>query len=114
MVFMLLPLYRTTSCDPLLLGLQSCLNLQNLTDFEKCTIANVPAYTFSSIINGTTAVQIEGTTTIILEPRSNPLQGKLWIPGLTGRYVAPVLVMMAITLYACCKGKKKVQPMVTL
>jgi hypothetical protein len=103
MVFMLLPLYRTTPCDPLTLGLQACLNQQNLTDFEQFTIANVPSYTFSSILNGTTGIRIDGTTTIILNSRPNPLEGMIWIPGLTGRYVAPVVVMMIITLYTCCK-----------
>jgi hypothetical protein len=103
MVFLLLPLYRTTKCDPLMLGLQTCLNQLNLTDFEQLTIANVPTYSFSPVLNGTTAIQIGNTTTIVLEARDNPLVGKIWIPGLTGRYVAPALIMLIITVYTCCK-----------
>jgi hypothetical protein len=101
MVFILMPLYKTTGCDPQTLGLDTCLQQANLTDFEQLTIANVPPYSFSPLLNGTTAVVINGTTTVIIGQRDNPLDDLVWVPGLTGRYAAPALAMILITFYAC-------------
>jgi len=100
MMFMLLPLYYSTKCDPIQLGLQTCLNQLNLTDFEQTTISNVPQFDFNPLLNSTTAVVINETYTFIIEPR-DPYKTRLWVPGLTGRFVAPVLVVAIITFYAC-------------
>ncbi|KAL3911206.1 MAG: hypothetical protein SGARI_001753, partial [Bacillariaceae sp.] len=101
MLFVLMPLYKTAGCDPQTLGLETCLNQQNLTDFEQLTIANVPPYSFSPLLNGTTAIVINGTYTVIVGQRENPLAGLLWVPGLTGRYAAPTVIMVIITIYSC-------------
>ncbi|KAG7359065.1 protein of unknown function DUF221-domain containing protein [Nitzschia inconspicua] len=101
MVVLLLPLYYTTACDPLMLGLQTCLNQMNLTDFEQLTIANVPPYSFSPLLNGTTAIQINGSSVVLMDGRDNPLIGRVWIPGLSSRYVAPVFAMIIITIFTC-------------
>jgi hypothetical protein len=86
MMFMLLPLYYTAHCDPFILGLQSCINRVNLTDFEQTTITNVPAYTYSPLLNGTTGIVINSTTTIILQQdQTNARADKgLWLQGVTG------------------------------
>jgi hypothetical protein len=102
MMFFLLPLYYTTKCDPLLMGLDTCQSQANLTDFAKLTIANVPVFQFSPLLNGTTAIVVNETYSIILQPRPDPAATQRWTPGLTGRYVAPVLVMCIITFYTCC------------
>ncbi|KAG7355019.1 protein of unknown function DUF221-domain containing protein [Nitzschia inconspicua] len=101
MVVLLLPLYYTTACDPLMLGLQTCLNQMNLTDFEQLTIANVPPYSFSPLLNGTTAIQINGSSVVLMDGRDNPLSGRVWVPGLSSRYVAPVFTMIVITIFTC-------------
>lgn len=101
-MFMLLPLFVTTTCDPIELGLQSCINQQNLTDFEKTTIANVPALAFNPI-NSTTIVTINDTQTVILQPRQDPTTGWEWSVGLTGRYMSVVIAMALISYYSCCE-----------
>lgn len=100
-MFVLLPLFVTTACDPFELGVESCLNQQNLTDFEMTTIANVPALAFNGL-NGTT-LQINETTSITLEGR-NPEDQVGWAMGVSGRYMAVVIVMGLMTYYTCCKS----------
>jgi hypothetical protein len=103
MMVVLLPLYYTTKCDPLLMGLDTCQAQANLTDYERSTIANVPVFEFNPLLNGTVAIVVNGTYKIVLEPTTtNPYANQHWTPGLTGRYVAPVIVMAIVTIYTCC------------
>jgi hypothetical protein len=103
-MFMLLPLFITSTCDPIELGLQSCINQQNLTSFEQTTIANVPALSFNPV-NATVKVQLNETYSIVLqpEPREDPSPGWEWHIGLTGRYAAVVVVMGLMSYFTCCK-----------
>jgi hypothetical protein len=102
-MFMLLPLFVTTTCDPIELGLESCINQQNLTSFEMTTIANVPALAFNGA-NGTVQIQINETTTIVLDGPTDPRDTLEWQIGLTGRYVAVVVVMALMSYYTCCES----------
>mmetsp|Transcript_6267 Transcript_6267/g.15804 ORF Transcript_6267/g.15804 Transcript_6267/m.15804 type:complete len:1341 (-) Transcript_6267:79-4101(-) len=97
-MFMLLPLFITTTCDPIELGVSSCINQQNLTNFEMTTIANVPALTFNGVND--TEIQINETTSITLEGRDPDTQVG-WAMGLTGRYMAVVVVMGLMSYYTC-------------
>lgn len=100
-MLLLLPLYATVPCDPYNLGLNSCISQANLTDFEALTIANVPSIEFDPYLNQTTAIVINGTYTIIVQPRTSPLSPWRWINGLSGRYAAFALTVLVVTWYTC-------------
>lgn len=97
----LMPLFYTVACDPVNLGLMSCINQTNLTDFEVLTIANVPDRSINPVLNQTTAIVINETFTIVLQPRDTDTTQWSWIPGLSGRYMSFVLFVGILTWYTC-------------
>jgi hypothetical protein len=97
----LLPLFYTVSCDPVNLGLASCINQTNLTDFEALTIANVPDRSVNPILNQTIAVVINETFTVVLQPRDTSASEWSWIEGLSGRYFSFMLLVLIVTCYTC-------------
>eukprot|EP00533_Pseudo-nitzschia_delicatissima_P009379 CAMPEP_0116084330 /NCGR_PEP_ID=MMETSP0327-20121206/3747_1 /TAXON_ID=44447 /ORGANISM="Pseudo-nitzschia delicatissima, Strain B596" /LENGTH=1201 /DNA_ID=CAMNT_0003575273 /DNA_START=88 /DNA_END=3693 /DNA_ORIENTATION=+ len=103
-MFMLLPLYYTSVCNPLLSGVNVCRELAELTDFEQLTIANVvPHYRMEIVLqNGTTEAlnPYYNNQTLNDLDLINSIKWN-WLPNITERYFACMLTTLVITLYTC-------------
>eukprot|EP00536_Pseudo-nitzschia_multiseries_P004604 jgi/Psemu1/253742/estExt_Genewise1Plus.C_770053 len=107
-MMILLPLYYTSRCDPLVIGPDFCDQHARLTDFEQLTIANVLPQAKSEIVytNGT-KVEYTNPYYIVYFNQSlddidiiNSLKIR-WSPGITERYLATTFVIAIITIYTC-------------
>jgi hypothetical protein len=91
-IAVLLPVFYTAGCDPEVLGIGTCKPLENLTNFEQCTIINIPRLEYN---NSASHVPDETDDGYWLQRES------YFIPGVTGRYASVVIVSFVIYIYAC-------------
>ena len=101
----LVPVYYTSTCDIFISGIDACKRIENNTDFEKLTVANIPSSYEIKIVNENGTLEAVTAATNFTNPalpdniiKSITLQ---WIEGITGRYLAVVLVVISITCYTC-------------
>jgi hypothetical protein len=91
-LFVLLPAYITATCDPTMLGLQTCARLSNLTDFENLTIAHIPDKVWQDSLSRPATNN----------SNNNPMEGVLWVPGVSLRTLLVVVcccILYTYTLY---------------
>lgn len=99
-ILVVLPVTRTAECDVELVGIGTCRSLQNLTDFERTTIAHIPPQEY----NNTAATSSSTTAGSSSSGRynKNPLN-RLWIGNISSRYFAIALVSWIVYYYICRK-----------
>jgi len=96
----ILPINLTAPCDPQVVGPQVCHNLTSLEDFEKTTLANIPAMDFSE---GTeTAQHASSVGQVDFDYVVQSLKDYFsTAPGVTSRLFGVVIVAWCIYIYAC-------------
>ncbi|KAG7373738.1 hypothetical protein IV203_012833 [Nitzschia inconspicua] len=97
-LLVLLPAFQTADCDPQLLGLQTCQTVWNLTDFEKLTIAHIPDKIWAPHNETINMTFPNGTSVLLPPPNVNPIQGQLWVPGVSSRTLLVVIYCVILTL----------------
>jgi hypothetical protein len=95
----ILPLNYTAECDEKAVGASVCAGMTNLTDFEKTTLAHIPAMDFSE---GSETTDADGEFTVDYV-RNVFKEYFSTAPGITSRLFGVVIVAWCIYIYACSK-----------
>jgi hypothetical protein len=70
-------------------------------DFETLTIAHIPDKIWSPINQTITTTLPNGTIILLPPPTVNPIQGQLWVPGVSSRFLLVVLCCVVLYSYTC-------------
>mmetsp|Transcript_4818 Transcript_4818/g.12258 ORF Transcript_4818/g.12258 Transcript_4818/m.12258 type:complete len:1303 (-) Transcript_4818:886-4794(-) len=104
-IAVILPVYKTATCDPFKLGAAACLSRENLTDFEQLTVIHIPAKQWQPL-NYTTTIQLDNGTVVTVDQqttRDTDGDGDSDILGYdtTWRIALVTLCTMIIYIYTC-------------
>jgi hypothetical protein len=101
-LFILLPAYSTATCDPTVLGYNTCMARWNNTDFDNLTISSVPSKVWNPS-NQTLYYTFENGTVVRVPPQTESTEKHVlpWVDGVSWRLMLCPLCAIIIYVYTC-------------